>query len=584
MKGAHRTASRREAPHRTGRTGRTEQPDCVGRSADRAQKVGTTGHAGPTGHTEPAQRALRPGASPTAAPRHDAPTRPAGHDPFGTPDGARAGGGARRARTGALAGALGLVLTGLAGCAAAPEPLPPAPPVPAQWQEASVPVPVQGQGQGQRQDAPATEPVVLDARWWQAFGSAELCALVDEALAASPDVAIAAERVRQADLAARIAGASLLPAVTANASTSRRRDDPGEGADARSSSATSASLGISYEIDLWGRLAANRRGAEALLRASRHDADTVRLSLVSSVANAYFQVLALRLRLAIAQENLAIAERVDAIVQVRFRNGAASALDVSRQRTTVLAQRAALQPLAVQARQTETALALLLGRPPQPLALQAQDLAGLALPRVDAGLPSSLLLRRPDLASAEAQLAAAQADVAVARATLLPSIALAGSTGLASDALLSLANPAFTLGLSSSIVQTVFDGGRLRAQVGVSEAQQRVLVETYRAAVNAALKEVEDALGNGGLAREQEASQQAIRDEAQRSLRLSELRYREGADDLLSVLDAQRTLFAATDSLAQQRLARLTAAVDLAKALGGGWQGAAGETASGRLR
>lgn len=553
MKGAPRTASRREPPQRA-------------RRADRVESDGRTGLA------DAAPRAPRAGASPADIPQHDAPKRPAGPNRLRTTAGGRADSrGARRPLASALAATLGmvLVLAGLAGCAAAPEPLPPAPapPVPAQWQEAG-----------------AAEPAALDLDWWQAFGSAELSALVDEALAASPDVAIAAERVRQADLAARIAGASLLPSVTANAGTSRRRDDPGEGADARSSSATSASLGISYEIDLWGRLAANRRGAEALLRASRHDADTVRLSLVSSVANAYFQVLALRLRLAIAQENLAIAERVDAIVQVRFRNGAASALDVSRQRTTVLAQRAALQPLAVQARQTETTLALLLGRPPQPLALEAQDLAGLALPRVDAGLPSSLLLRRPDLASAEAQLAAAQADVAVARATLLPSIALAGSTGLASDALLSLANPAFTLGLSASIVQTVFDGGRLRAQVGVSEAQQRVLVETYRAAVNAALKEVEDALGNGALAREQEAAQLAIRDEAQRSLRLSELRYREGADDLLSVLDAQRTLFAATDSLAQQRLARLTAAVDLAKALGGGWQAPAGEAASGRLR
>lgn len=439
------------------------------------------------------------------------------------------------------------------GCAAPPaEPPRAAPALPTQFAE-----------------APAGLDV-LQPDWWNSFAAPELAALVEQALAGSTDLAIAAERVRQAELAVRNAGASLFPSLSGGASTAERYTDPagGNGSSARSSG---VSLSASYEVDLWGRLAASVDSAQASLAGSRYDLQTVRLSVSSAVANAYFQVLALRVRLVIAQENLAIAERVLRIVQARYDNGAASALDVSRQRTTVLSQRATIEPLQVQQRQILAALALLLGRAPQGFTVAGMPLEALAVPAVAPGLPSELLLRRPDLASAEAALQAADANVAVARAALLPSIQLSGSTGLASSALLSLANPAFSLGLTASVAQTLFDGGRLRNQVLQSESQRRVLVESYRASIHSALKEVEDSLANMARNRNQEEAQRAIRDEAQRSLQLAELRYREGVEDLLSTLDAQRTLFAAQDSLAQQRLARLTAAVDLYKALGGGW-------------
>jgi NodT family efflux transporter outer membrane factor (OMF) lipoprotein len=450
----------------------------------------------------------------------------------------------------ALATLLALVA---AGCAAPPvEPPRAEPAVPPQFSEA---------------------PAGLDALqpdWWNSFAAPELAALVEQALAGSTDLAIAAERVRQAELAARNTGASLFPFLSGGASTADRYTDPSgfSGSSARSSG---VSLSASYEVDLWGRLAANVDSAQAALTASRYDLQTVRLSVSGAVANTYFQVLALRVRLVIAQENLAIAERVFRIVQARYDNGAASALDLSRQRTTVLSQRATIEPLQVQQRQALTALALLLGRAPQGFTVAGMPLDALAVPAVAPGLPSELLLRRPDLASAEAALRSADANVAATRAALLPSIQLSGSAGLASSALLSLANPTFSLGLTGSIAQTLFDGGRLRNQVLASESQRRVLVENYRASIHSALKEVEDSLANIARNRSQEQSQLAIRDEAQRSLRLAELRYREGVEDLLSTLDAQRTLFSAQDSLAQQRLARLTSAVDLYKALGGGW-------------
>ena len=441
----------------------------------------------------------------------------------------------------------------LAGCATPIDSTRPAIELPAQWNEA----------------APGSSALQRD--WWQGFQSAELAQLIDAAQAGSPTLAIAAERVQQAEILVRSAGATLFPSVGVGGGSGAQRSDP-SGASARTSQSTNVSLGVSYEVDLWGRLAAGVQGAEASLAASRHDLETARLSLTTGVANAYFQVLALRMRLVIARENLAIAERVFTIVESRYRNGAASALDVSRQRITVLSQRAAIEPLEVQERQTVTALAVLLGRTPQTLQVETRSFDDFAIPEVSASLPSELLVRRPDLASAEAQLAGADADLAAARAALLPSVSLSASAGIATASLLSLANPATSLGLTASLAQTLFDGGRLRNNVALSESARRQLVESYRAAIYTALKEVEDALGNTVRNRGQEQAQLAIRDEAQRSLRLAELRYREGADDITTVLDAQRTLFSSLDQLAQLRLARLTAALDLYKALGGGWK------------
>lgn len=419
---------------------------------------------------------------------------------------------------------------------------------------------------------PAPSDRQLDAQWWRSFQSTELVGLVEQALAGSPTLAVASERVVQAELAVRNAGATLFPSLNLSGTSTERRNNPNLGSTWTTTRSTGISLGASYEVDLWGRIAAGLQGTRSSLDASRFDYETVRLALTTGVANAYFQVLAARTRLAIARENLAISERVFSIVEIRNRNGAVSDLDLSRQRTTVLSQRAAIQPLEVQGRQAASALAILLGRMPQGFVVGATDFGGIAIPEVSAGLPSDLLVRRPDLASSEAQLAAADANVAVARASLLPSVSLSGSAGLASTALLSMANPALSLGLSGGIAQTLFDGGRLRNQVSLTESQRRQLVENYRSAVLTSLKEVEDALSNIDRNRNAEAAQQAIRDEAQRTLRLSELRYRQGADDITTVLDAQRVLFTAQDNLAQQRLARLTSALDLFKALGGGWR------------
>lgn len=412
----------------------------------------------------------------------------------------------------------------------------------------------------------------LQRDWWRGFGSDELSSLIDQALANNPDLNIAAERVTQAEITARLAGASLFPLLTVSANTGVGSNKPGVTPTGWTKTEnTGVALSVAYEVDVWGRVAAVASGANASLNASRYDMETVRLTLTTGVANAYFQTLALRVRLKVAQENLAIAEKVYAIVEARYRYGSASALDMSRQRGTVLAQRNILLPLQVQERQTVSALAILLGRQPQALQVVAKDLNVLTVPEVSPGLPSTLITRRPDLASVEAQLYAADANVAAARAALLPTISLTGSAGNASAALLALGNPAYGVGLTASFVQTLFDGNRLRLQVQTSESVRRQLVESYRRTVYASLKEVDDALSNASRNLAQEQAQIEIRKEARRALQLSELRYREGADDLNTLLDAQRTLFSADDQLAQLRLLRLTGTTDVFKSLGGGW-------------
>jgi multidrug efflux system outer membrane protein len=196
----------------------------------------------------------------------------------------------------------------------------------------------------------------------------------------------------------------------------------------------------------------------------------------------------------------------------------------------------------------------------------------LKIPTLNAGVPASVITRRPDVASAEAQLQASSANVYAARSALLPSIQLSGNMGKSAAELFSL-NPALqTAGWSLSLVQTIFAGGRVTNQVRISESRRVELLEQYRKVILMALQETDDAFNRVNITEQQERNQQNIVMQASRSLRLNEDRYREGSVDLQTLLDSQRSFFQAQDALVQQRLARLKATVDLYKALGGGWQ------------
>ncbi len=413
--------------------------------------------------------------------------------------------------------------------------------------------------------------VIVDSNWWQSFQSPALNELMQAAQQQSPDLLMSAERVRQAELQMRIANVSLFPSLSASASTGESRSKAdGESSYARGESSR-ASVNISYEVDLWGGIAAERASARAGYDATRYDQDAATLSIKAAISNSWFQWLALQERIATARKNIAIAERVQNIVDARYRNGVATAADVAQQKTNLLSQQASLLPLELQARQTQSALAILLGKTPQEFSLTIEQLLDIQVPEVAAGTPADLVTRRPDLAASEADLRAANANIHAARAALLPGISLGASAGKSASELFSL-NPATqTTGWTLSLAQTLFNGGRLVNQKRLSEARRSELVLQYHKAILTALQEVDNALVSADVSQRQEVSQREIVANAERSLRLTEARYRAGTDDLLSLLEAQRSLFQAQDSLVQQRLSRLTAAVDLYKSLGGGW-------------
>jgi len=289
-------------------------------------------------------------------------------------------------------------------------------------------------------------------------------------------------------------------------------------------------------------------------------------------ADTYLDILALRQRVAIAQSNIDAADRILTITNAKVTNGVSSRLDLAQQQAQVSGQKAQIPALQEQEREARYTLAVLLAHVPEDFDVTATTLDGINAPMVAPGLPSELLLRRPDVAQAEAALAASHADVDAARAAFFPSIDLTTSGGVASTALSALFHGS-SLGYSigASLLQTIFDGGRLIGESKFARARQQELVADYRGAVLNAFADVETALGQVSSLAEQEKYKTDQVTAAGEAFRISEIQYREGVADLLAVLQAQQTLFTAQDQLVQIRLARIQADIGLYRALGGGW-------------
>jgi len=407
--------------------------------------------------------------------------------------------------------------------------------------------------------------------WWKGFGNTELNQLMISAQNNNYDLAAAATRVLQAEAQARLAGVALLPNVDLSASSGQQGVFGGEN-NVDASNSFGISLGASYEIDFWGKNRANLTAAQESLHASQFDRETIAITITSNVAIAYLQVLSLRERLAIAQLNLANAERVLKLVESRVKYGAVSPLDLAQQRAVVARQRTSIPPLEQQERDARSVLAILLGRPPQGFDVNNTSLESIALPEVGAGMPSELLTRRPDIQTAEAQLRAANANIAAARAAYFPSIRLTGSSGVQSTALAALFDGGLIYNLVASLAQPIFDAGRLEAEEDLALARREELIQFYRSTIINAFADVETALGTIQSTAEQQNYQTEELEQAEIAFQLAERRYREGAEDLLTVLDAQRTLFSAQDQYQLIRFARLISGVTLFRALGGGWQ------------
>ena len=427
--------------------------------------------------------------------------------------------------------------------------------------------------------SPHTAGAVLDnQQWWNRFGSPQLGRLIEQAQLGSYDLAAAIARVRQAQADTVIAGGSRLPEVKAGVNANRQKLLRGSGysqldADSDNDAVDyfTANLTASYEIDFWGGQRATRDSAQFSLKASEFDQATVELTLLSGVANGYAQALSLQEQSRIAELNLANAQSVLKLVQTRFDSGSATALELAQQKSLVAAQQRQLPLVRQQAEEARISLAALLGRPVQALSLGQERFDQLTWPAIDAGVPSQLLSRRPDIARAEAQLAAAQADVTVARAAMLPTVTLTAEIGSGADRADDILRSPF-YNLTAGLLAPVFNNGRLGAQRDKATARQQELLETYRGTIINGFADVEKALNSIRGLDEQRGWQSEELSQAQTAFNIAQSRYQAGAEDLLTVLETQRTLYAAQDLNVQLRLSRMQASIALYKALGGGWR------------
>jgi outer membrane protein, multidrug efflux system len=420
-------------------------------------------------------------------------------------------------------------------------------------------------------DAPPT----LD--WWRGFRSRELTGLMEEAQSVNLDIAAATARFRQADAQARIAGAALLPALSGAGQQTYSRtsgsSSSGLTIGGREVVNYSASLSASYELDFWGKNRDAAQAAEETAAASRFDRDVVALTTLTTVANAYFQVLAAQDRIRTAQRNIASAERILNAIRERLRAGTGNDLDVAQQESVLANQRALVPPLRQTLDQNINALATLVSRPPEAVRVAGGSLNTIAAPRVTPGLPSELLTQRPDIRRQEAQLASATANVGSARAQFFPSIQLTGQGGYQSSALAALFQPqAAFFSMVGSLTQPIFDGGRILGNFELTKARQDELLQTYRKTVVQAFADVDNALMSIRQTTERLRLQREVVAASRRAFQLSEQQLRAGTADIVTVLNTQLTLFQAEDSLSQAQLARLLAIVSLYQALGGGWE------------
>jgi NodT family efflux transporter outer membrane factor (OMF) lipoprotein len=433
------------------------------------------------------------------------------------------------------------------------------------------------------------EAAVPPLDWWRTFRSREFSALMQEALTANLDIAVAIAQITQADAQVRIAGAPLLPSLSYGASDTAAKASEALGAGGKLGSPFSrtyaTSFSASYVLDFWGKNRAALNAAIETSIAQRYNKEVVEITALSTTANTYFQILAARDRLRIARENLSAAGDILDKIRQRRAAGTASDLDVAQEEALVEQVRATIPPLEQTLGQNTAALAVLLGKAPEHFSTRGPGMDSVAIPRVTPGLPSDLMNRRPDIRQAEEQLKSSGYAVEAARAAFFPNIQLTGQLGFESAALHALFGPgAWFYTAAASLTQPIFDGGVLLGQFEQQEGLQTQNLQAYRKAVLNGFSNVEQALIAVAQTARQERIQQNVVRASQRAYDVSQQRERGGVVDMVTLLQVQQTLFTAKDQLAVVRLARLEAIVSLFQALGGGWPPATPAQAQAQLR
>ena len=425
--------------------------------------------------------------------------------------------------------------------------------------------------------------------WWTLFNDAKLNELIDEALKHNPDAAIAAARVAEARSFLRISNADRLPTLNAEGNVTRSKQSLQQiqqqqglenipGFNAHQTSYTVQGV-VGYELDLWGRYQRASESARAQLLNSEYGREATKLSLTGEVARNYFALIAAAEQLARGRDTLASREESVKLEKLRFDSGESDEFTFKRAEAEAAATRVSTRQLEIVVVERTNALGALLGRSPKALVDEAIALQGISLPapvQLPAALPSSVLEQRPDIGAAEAALNASAADIGVARAQLFPSISITGAFGSVSPEFSELfKSSSEAWSASGGILQPIFQGGRLRANVSRAEAVREQRKAEYARTVQQAFREVLDALQSQSLisgVREANGEQVAA---LTRATELAELRYSQGDIAYLELLDVRRGLFQAQiDLVAAQRDALLNT-VDLALAVGGGLGGSA---------
>jgi multidrug efflux system outer membrane protein len=458
-----------------------------------------------------------------------------------------------------------LATLALSACTLAPEYLRPEPPVPAAWPS----------GPAYLEDAAKADQAVADIPWQEFFIDPQLQQLIALALENNRDLRVATLNIERSRAQYRISRADLLPQVDALAEGSGRRvpaDLSGSG-NSETLHQYRADLAVSaYEVDLFGRVRSLNEQALQQYLATEQARRSVQISLVAEVAANYLTLAADRERLALAKATLTSQQSSYQLIKHRFDAGIASALDLYQAQTSVDAARVEIARFTTLVAQDENALSLVVGSAvPADLLPSALSANLSALGDFAPRLPAEVLLHRPDILQAENQLKAFNANIGAARAAFFPRIILISTIGTGSAELSGLfEDGSLVWSFVPRVTVPIFDAGRNRANLAVAEVDRDLALARYEQTIQAAFREVADALARRGTIDEQVAAQQSLTDATAESYRLSQARFERGVDSFLVVLDSQRSLYASQQNLISARLAQLTNLVTLYQVVGGG--------------
>jgi multidrug efflux system outer membrane protein len=457
---------------------------------------------------------------------------------------------------------LSLVMLLTSGCAVGPN-----------YKRPSVNVPGAYRGAMQREAQQPAAESLGEQKWWEVFQDRQLQDLIHTALQQNYDVRIAATRILEARAQVGVTRADQLPTINAGAEAVNQRSARAKFFPAFETSSNQVDLSLAWELDFWGKYRRATESARANLLATEWAREAVISTLVSDVAAAYFQLRELDLQLEISRRTLVSRQDSLGITQMLANGGATSMLDVRQAEQLVFTAAETIPDLERRIEQQENFISTLLGNNPGSIARGAKLTDQPHSPEIPAGLPSSLLERRPDIRQAEAQLIAANAQIGVAKAAYFPQISLTATSGFQSSALTSLfTGPAGLWNFGGSLAQPIFAGGRIRSNVEFTEARQQEAALVYQQTIQQAFRGVSDALVEYRKDREFREQQEQLALSAQDAAQLSEMRYRGGATSYLEVLTSETNYFDAELGLAQAQLNELLGLVRIYRNLGGGWQ------------